>query len=563
MKIVECVPNFSEGRDLTIIDKITAEIKSVDGARLLDVDPGADTNRTVVTFIGDPESVKEAAFRAVKKAAELIDMSKHHGEHARMGATDVCPFVPVTGVTMEDCVEIAKEVGKRIGEELDIPVYLYENAASKEEWKNLATVRSGEYEALEEKLKKPEWKPDFGPAKFNARSGATAVSAREFLIAYNINLNTTSAKKAHDIAMSIREKGRNKRDARGKFVRDENGTPIKAPGLLKNCKAVGWYIDEYETAQISMNLTDYHITPPYKAFDTVEKLAHEKGMRVTGSELVGLIPLEAILEAGNHYLKKQKSSRGIPERDIIKAAIRSMGLDEVAEFDIDTKIIEYQAMQREGALVDMTCTGFVDELSSDSPAPGGGSVAALCGALSSALSAMVGNLTFGKKKHKEHWEEVEKISIESQELKAAFVKAVDADTDAFNKLFACFSMPKKTDEDKKARDAAIQEATKGATMVPFGVLENSVKAVKLAKRIAEIGNPNSLSDAGVAGESARTAAIGAYYNVLINLEGITDEKWNKETADKAESLKEEVIKTADELQSSVTGRLKEALAKKD
>jgi len=556
MKIVECVPNFSEGRDMTIIDKIAAEIKAVSGARLLDVDPGADTNRTVVTFIGDPTSVKEAAFRAVKKAAELIDMSKHKGEHPRMGATDVCPFIPVSGVTMEECVEIARETGKRIGTELGFPVYLYEYAATNEERRNLANVRSGEYEGLQEKLKDPHWKPDFGPAKFNPRSGATAVGARDFLIAYNVNLNTTDAKLAHEIATTIRESGKKKRDGDGKFVKDKDGNAVTEPGLLKNCKAVGWYIDTYEAAQISINLTNYHVTPPHTAFDTVSDLAVKMGMRVTGSELVGLIPLEAILQAGNYYLEKQGKSRGIPERQIIKAAIRSLGLREVAEFDIDKKIIEYQARQRDKALVDMTCADFTDELSTDSPAPGGGSVAALCGALSSALSAMVGNLTFSKKQYKNVWPEVEQIAVESQTLKDGFLRAVDDDTDAFNKVMDCFKMPKGTPEEKAARDVAVQESTKNATLVPFSVLEKSVQAAKLAKRIAEIGNQNSLSDAGVAGLTARTAAIGAYYNVLINLQSITDKEFTKKTFEDAEKMKDQVLTITDEIQSSVCGNLK-------
>jgi glutamate formiminotransferase/formiminotetrahydrofolate cyclodeaminase len=559
MKIVECVPNFSEGRDKSVLDKIAAEIKTVPGARLLDVDPGADTNRTVFTFIGDPTAVKEAAFKAVKKAAELIDMSKHKGEHPRMGATDVCPFVPVSGVTMDECVQIAREVGKRIGDELGIPVYLYEYAASNEERKNLANVRSGEYEGLPEKLKDPDWKPDFGPAKFNPRSGATAVGARDFLIAYNVNLNTTDAKLAHEIATTIRESGKKKRDENGKFVKDKDGNSVTEPGLLKHCKAVGWYIDTYEMAQISINLTNYNVTPPHMAFDTVSDLAGKMGMRVTGSELVGLIPLEAILQAGNYYLKKQGKSCGIPERQVIKAAIRSLGLKEVAEFDIDKKIIEYQARQRDKALVDMTCSAFTDELSTDSPAPGGGSVAALCGALSSALTAMVGNLTFTKKQYKNVWEEVEKIAVESQVLKDGFLRAVDDDTDAFNKVMDCFKMPKGTPEEKEARDAAIQEATKNATLVPFSVLEKSVQAAKLAKKMAEIGNQNSLSDSGVAGLTARTAAIGAYYNVLINLQTITDKEFVKKTSEEAEKYKEAALSISDEIQESITNSLKNAV----
>jgi len=544
MKLVECVPNFSEGRDMTKIEQITNEIKSVEGVKLLDVDPGKDTNRTVVTFIGAPEAVLEAAFKAIAKAAEVIDMRKHKGAHARMGATDVCPFVPVSGVTMEDCAELARCLGKRVGEELGIPVYLYEEAASKPERKNLANIRAGEYEGLPEKLKDPEWQPDFGPAEFNEKSGATVIGAREFLIAFNINLNTRDVKIAKEIAFTIREKGRLKRDENGKVVRDENGKALRVPGKFKACKAVGWYMEDFGRAQISMNLVNYKITPPHIVFDECCRLAEKLGARVTGSELVGLIPLEAMLEAGRHYLKKQGKTTGVPESELIHIAVLSMGMDDLYKFDPEKKIIEYQ-FKRDDTLDKMPIDKFSDLLSTDAPAPGGGSVSALCGALSSALSSMVSALTHGKTGYEEVFDEMEKLGVEAQKLKDSFLSDITEDTESFNKLMEAMRLPKKTDEDKAYREKRIEECTKEATLVPLSVLEKSVQAAKLALALAGKSNKNSISDAGVAAATARSAAIGAYLNVKINLPGINDEKFKEETLKKAKELRDEAIKIAD------------------
>lgn len=545
MKLVECVPNFSEGRDMATIEKITGEIQATDGVKLLDVDPGKDTNRTVVTFIGTPDAVVEAAFRAIARAAEVIDMSKHTGAHARMGATDVCPFVPVSGVTMEDCAELARKLGIRVGEELGIPVYLYEHAASKPERRNLANVRAGEYEGLAEKLEDPEWKPDFGPAEFNSRAGATVIGAREFLIAYNVNLNTRDTGIARDIAFTIREKGRLKRDAEGNVVRDEKGKALRDPGIFKDCKAVGWYMEDFGRAQISINLVNYKVTPPHLVFDECCRLANELGARVTGSELVGLIPLDAMLQAGRHYLEKQGQTKGVPEAELIHVADLSLGLSDLYPFEADKKIIEYQ-FDRGNVLTSMKIDEFTDLLSTDSPAPGGGSVAALCGALSGALSSMVGALTHGKKGYEDALTEMEEIGLLAQEMKAAFLADVDRDTEAFNRVMAAMRLSKKTDEDKAQRAAAIEEATKQATLVPLGVLERALEAAKLARRVVERGNVNSISDAGVAALAARTAAEGAYLNVRINLPGIEDESFKKEILAKAQELRDEVIKHTDE-----------------
>jgi len=556
MKLVECVPNFSEGRDMSKIEQITNEIKSVEGVKLLDVDPGKDTNRTVVTFIGSPESVLEAAYKAIARAAEVIDMRKHKGAHARMGATDVCPFVPVSGVTMEDCAELARKLGKRVGEELGIPVYLYEEAATRPERKNLANIRAGEYEGLPEKLKDPEWKPDFGPAEFNAKSGATVIGAREFLIAFNVNLNTRDTKIAREIAFTIREKGRLKRDENGKVVRDENGKALRVPGKFKACKAVGWYMEDFGRAQISMNLVNYKITPPHIVFDECCRLAEKLGVRVTGSELVGLIPLEAMLQAGRHYLKKQGKTTGVPESELVHIAVLSMGMDDLYKFEPEKKIIEYQ-FRREDTLEKMPIDKFSDLLSTDAPAPGGGSVAALCGALSAALSSMVAALTFGKEGYEDVFEEMEEIGVEAQRLKDAFLADITRDTESFNRLMDAMRLPKKTDEDKKVRAEAIEEATKEATLVPLSVLEQALEVSKLALRLATKSNRNSISDAGVAASTARSAAIGAFLNVKINLPGINDEAFKKETLKKAEELKEETIRIADEALKKVEDVLDE------
>ena len=523
LKLVECVPNFSEGRDMNIIDAITNEISSTEGVTLLDVDPGADTNRTVVTLIGIPEGVKEAAFKAIKKASELIDMRQHKGAHARMGATDVCPFVPVTGVTIEECIKISRELGARVAEELRIPIYLYEDAATRPERRNLADIRQGEYEGLPEKLKDPEWKPDFGEPVFNPKSGATVTGVREFLIAYNVNLNTKDRKLASDIALTIREKGRLKRDEAGKVVRDKNGKALRVTGLLQACKAVGWYIKEYGQAQISINLVNYKINPPHITFDTICQEAEKRGLRVTGSELVGLIPLQAMLDAGRHYLLKQGKSPGVPEEELIQMAITSLGLTDIAEFDPQKKIIEYQVKDIKGPLVKMDLRDFANELSIDSPAPGGGSVSALAGALASGLASMVANLTIGKKEFNQVWEEMKETAVKAQALKDELLLAVDRDTEVFNTIMAAFSMRKKTDDQKAERNHAIQEATKSACLVPLDVMKKSIEVLKLSHIVAEKGNENAISDAGVSALLALSAVEGAGLNVRINLRSLEDE----------------------------------------
>ncbi len=545
MKLVECVPNFSEGRDMAKIDTITNEIKGVDGVRLLDVDPGKDTNRTVVTFIGTPDEVVEAAFRAVKKAAEVIDMRTHTGAHARMGATDVCPFVPVSGVTMDDCVELARRLGKRVGDELGIPVYFYEYAASSPERRNLADVRAGEYEGLPAKLADPSWKPDCGPASFNAGAGATAIGAREFLIAYNVNLNTRDTRIAGEIALSIREKGRTKKDGDGKIIRGKDGEALTEPGLFRECKAVGWYMEDFGRAQVSINLTNFKVTPPHLVFDECCRLAAGHGARVTGSELVGLIPLDALLQAGRHYLGKMGKMTGVPEQELIHIADLSMGLGDLYPFDPDKKIIEYQ-FKRPESLAAMTVSKFADLLSTDSPAPGGGSVAALCGALSGALSAMVGALTHGKKGYEKDYGEMERAGAVGQRLKEEFLADVDRDTDAFNRVMDAMRMKKKTEEEKTTRDAAIEERTKEATLIPLGVLKRTLEAAKIARVVCEKGNRNSVSDAGVAALTSRTAAEGAYLNVIINLSGIRDANFVSATRSEAEKIRNEVVSHTEE-----------------
>jgi glutamate formiminotransferase / formiminotetrahydrofolate cyclodeaminase len=542
MKLVECVPNFSEGRDKEKIRAITAEIEAVAGVRLLDVDPGASTNRTVVTFIGPPEAVQEAAFRAIAKAAEVIDMRAHRGAHSRMGATDVCPFVPVSGVTMADCIRLAEAVGARVAAELGIPVYLYEAAARKPERRNLAMVRAGEYEGLPEKLKDPRWAPDFGKPVFNPKSGATIIGAREFLIAYNFNLNTRDRKLAHEIALSLRESGRAKRDKDGNLVKDRRGKTVTVPGKFKEVKSVGWYVEDYGVAQISVNFTNYRTTPVHVVFDEAARLAAKLGLRVTGSELVGLIPKEALLMAGRHYLEKQGKSPGVPEEELIRMAIRSLGLNDVAPFEPEKKIIEYQVREPGRALVDMTLRGFADELSMDSPAPGGGSVAALCGALSAGLAAMVANLTVGKKGYEAVCGDMIDTAVRAQALKDALLEAVDADTRAFNKVMEAFRLPKTTPEQAEEKDRAVEEANKGATLVPLDVLEKSVEAVGLAKAAAAMGNKNSISDAGVAGLAGQAAGEGAYYNVLINLAGIKDGAFADRVRRKAAGFKKALDK---------------------
>jgi len=556
VKIVECVPNFSEGRDREIINSIAKEIESTPEVKLLDVDPGESTNRTVVTFIGTPQGVKEAAFKAIKKAAELIDMKKHKGAHSRIGATDVCPFVPVSGVTMEDCVKLAHELGEKVSRELGIPVFLYEEAAQKPERKNLANIRKGEYEGLPEKLKDHEWAPDYGQPVFNPKSGATVIGAREFLIAYNINLNTRDQKLAHEIALSLREMGRAKKDKDGNTIRDAEGKAIMAPGKFKEVKAVGWYIEDYGIAQISINFINYKITPPHVVFDEAVREAEKLGLRVTGSELVGLIPKEAMLIAGRYYLEKQGKSPGVPEEELIKVAVASLGLNDVAPFDPQKKIIEYQFKEDESSLLRLNLREFANELSLNSPTPGGGSTAALFGALSASLSSMVSNLTVGKKSYEKVEKDMKKNAVNAQLLKDELLRAVDADTKAFNKVMTAYKLPKATEEQEKERARAVEEALKEATLVPLSVLEKSVEALKLAKVAALKGNKNSLSDAGVAALAAQAAAQGAYYNIKINLPNIQDKPFKARIKRKAISLCEKSAKLGNELKKIMEKELK-------
>ncbi|HNW24091.1 MAG TPA: glutamate formimidoyltransferase [Candidatus Cloacimonas sp.] len=554
MKLMECVPNFSEGKDNAILDAIAGAIKSVKGVVLLDMDPGADTNRTVFTLAGEPEAVVEAAFQAIKKAAELIDMSKHKGAHPRMGATDVCPFIPISEMTMAECVEYAQKLGKRVGEELGIPVYLYEYAATKEDWKNLANIRSGEYEALSEKAKDPYWKPDFGPHTFNAKSGATAIGAREFLIAYNINLNTRDKKKASDIAQIIRESGRPARDKNGKLLKDENGKPVNIPGLFSHCKAVGWFIESYDRAQISINLTNYKVTPPQLVLEKVRELASEMGMQVTGSELVGLIPKAALVEAGKFYLQRLNESTGIPEKMIMQTAIQSMGLAELAPFEVDKKVIEY-AIARKEMLVNLKLDAFCDLLSTDAPAPGGGSVAALCSAISGALSAMVANLTIGKKGYEKVTEEALKLAPQGQDIKQKSLEVIDKDTDAFFAMMEAMRLPKKTEAEIELRNAQIEKWTQEAINAPLTTMHLANSAAELAAKIAKIGNANALSDAGVAALTALCSSQAAYYNILINLPGITDEHFKEKTLATAKELLESCKKIAADVEKEVWAKL--------
>lgn len=547
-RLIECVPNFSEGRDMNIIRQITDAATSVEGVKLLDVDPGATTNRTVVTFVGEPELVVEAAFRAVKKASELIDMRGHHGDHPRMGATDVCPLVPIAGVTMEECVEFARALGKRIGEELGIPVFCYESAAFTPERRNLAVCRKGEYEALSKRFSEGE-KPDFGPAvidDFTAGTGATAVGARDFLVAINYNLNTTSTRRANSIAFDVREKGRKLREGdpiTGKVVKDENGEVVWVPGTLKGCKAIGWFIEEYGIAQVSMNVTDINATPVHVAFDEVCDKAHARGIRVTGSEIVGLIPKRVLIDAGKYYLAKQNRSAGIPEEDIIKIAVKSMGLDDLKPFNAREKVVEYilEDMDKTPKLVNLTCRGFAEETSRESAAPGGGSISAYMGSLGAALGAMVANLS----SHKRGWDgrcpEFSVWAEKGEDLMYQLLHLVDEDTCAFNKIMDAMSMPKKSDEEKAARAAAMEAATLYATQVPLRTMKTSYEVFDLVEEMAKEGNPNSVSDAGVGALAARSAVLGAFLNVKINAAGLKDRAVADELVAQATKIADEAI----------------------
>ena len=558
-KLIECVPNFSEGRNMEIIKQITDQIENVECVRLLDVDPGAATNRTVVTFVGTPEDVIEAAFRAVKKASEIIDMSKHKGEHPRMGATDVCPLVPVSNISMEETVEYARKLAKRIGEELDIPVYCYEDAAFTDERRNLANCRSGEYEGLPEKFNDPHWKPDFGPAKFNARFGATAVGARDFLVAYNINLNTTSTRRANAIAFDIRERGRVKREGNtvaGKIVKDEKGKPVMIPGSLKAVKGIGWFIEEYGIAQLSFNLTNISITPVHVAFEEAIKKASERGIRVTGSELVGLIPLQAMLDAGKYFLRKQKRSVGVSESELLKIAVKSLGLDDLKPFNPKEKIIEYMiAGEETKSLVKMDLGAFADETASESPAPGGGSISAYVGALGVSLGTMVANLSSHKRGWDDHWEEFSDWAEKGQVIKDELVRLVDEDTKAFNKIMDAFGLPKGTAEEKQARKQAIEDASKYAMEIPFRVMQKSYKSMEIMKAMAEIGNPNSVSDAGVGALCARTAVLGAFLNVKINASGVDDKEFVNELLTKGTEIENQTINIEAEILKIVNDKI--------
>jgi glutamate formiminotransferase/formiminotetrahydrofolate cyclodeaminase len=551
VKLIECVPNFSEGRDPSVIDAITAEITAVEGAVLLDVDPGAATNRTVVTFVGPPGAVEEAAFQAMKMAATLIDMTKHHGEHPRMGATDVCPFVPLQDVTMEECVDLARRVGQRVGEELRIPVFLYEAAATDGDRRSLAAVRKGEYEGLADRTDRP----DFGPGDFSARSGATAIGAREFLIAYNINLNTRDRRLANQIAGVMRETGRPQRDDSGQILRDADGTALREPGAFKELRGVGWYIEEYGRAQLSFNLTNFKVTSIHQVFDAACREAELRGLRVTGSELVGLVPRRALLAAGDHYLAKQGATTGIPESERIRAAVLSLGLDDLGPFDPRAKVIEYRHEGSPGGLVARTVGEFVDELSAASPAPGGGSVAALCGSLSAGLSSMIAALTFSKKGMEESREAMEDLGRRAQSLKAWFLHAVDRDTDAFNQVLAAMRLPKQTEPEIGARAEAMELANQRATRVPLEVLERSVEILELALTVARDGNPSAVTDAGVGGACALAAAEGAALNVRINLSSLTDERWAGNARSAAQGFVERCRSLAEEVRGTVESAL--------
>ena len=525
-KLVSCVPNFSEGRDRSVIDAITARIESVDGVKLLDVDPGQATNRTVVTFVGPPEAVIDAAVAGAAIARDLIDMSSHTGEHPRFGAMDVCPLIPVSDVTMDETVEYARTLARRLGEEVGLTVYCYENAAFTARRKDLAEVREGEYEGLEARLADPDWQPDFGPGEFNGRSGATAVGARGFLVAYNVNLNTTSTRRANAVAFDVRERGRVKRigdPLTGKVEVDEHGEKVWVPGTLKGVKAIGWFIEEYGIAQISMNITDIEATPVHIAFDEVCRSAESRGMRVTGSELVGLIPLSAVLDAGRYYLRKQQRSTGVSDAELIKIAVKSLGLDELTPFDPNEKIIEYAIADRTDRLVDLSVRRFVEETASESVAPGGGSVSANLGALGAALGTMVANLSAHKRGWDDRWEEFSDWADRGKACHDELLALIDRDTDAFNEIMAAFGMPKGSDADKAARDEAIQAATRLAIEVPLRVMEVSLESMEVIEAMARIGNPASASDAGVGALCARSAVMGAYLNVRINLPALADE----------------------------------------
>ncbi|MGQ1784292.1 MULTISPECIES: glutamate formimidoyltransferase [unclassified Saccharicrinis] len=551
-QLIECVPNFSEGRDMNVINQITDEIKKVEGVSLIDVDPGKATNRTVVTMVGTPNEVLEAAFQAIKKARELIDMRKHKGAHPRFGATDVCPLVPVSNITMDEVVKYALKLAKRIGNELNIPIYCYESAAQIKVRKNLAECRKGEYEALGERIQSNEWKPDFGSRQWDEetqKSGATAVGARNFLIAYNVNLNTTSIRRANTVAFDIRERGRVKREGgtlTGKIIKDGKGNPVNEPGLLKSVKGIGWYIEEYGIAQISLNLTDIAVTSMHKAFDTACERATANGLRVTGSELVGVVPLQAMIDAGKYFLKKQRRSTGISDKEIIKIAVKSLGLDELYPFEADKKIIEYilekESNKNKKKLVDMSLTDFVHETASESPAPGGGSVSAYLGAVGAALGTMVANLSSHKRGWDDRVEEFSEWAEKGKRFHDELLKMVDEDTRAFNMIMDAFQLPKKSEEEIKSRQDAIERATKYAIEVPFKTMQLCCNSMEVMLEMAKVGNPNSISDAGVGAISARSGVVGAWLNVKINAKDLNDKNFVGEVLSEGKSIVEKASK---------------------
>ncbi len=555
-QLIECVPNFSEGNDLTIIKQITDAIESAEGVKLLNVDPGKATNRTVVTIVGEPAAVVEGAFRGIAKAAELIDMSKHKGEHPRMGATDVCPFIPVANITIDETAMWSQQLAKRVGTELNIPVYLYEAAQKDETRNNLSVIRAGEYEGFFKKIKEPKWKPDFGPTEFSAKSGGTVIGARDFLIAYNVNLNTQSVKRANSVAFDIREAGRIKME-NGKKVLDANGNEVRIPGTLKGVKAIGWYIDEYKQAQVSINITRFRETPLHIVFDQCVKSAYERGYRVTGSELVGLVPLSAMLDAGKYFLNKQKLSSGVSDDLLIHIAVKSMGLDELAPFVPKQKIIEYLLNESNPQpLINMRLNAFADETASDSPAPGGGSIAAYVATLGISLGTMVANLSAGKSGWEDKWNYFSDYAEKGQQLKKQLLNLVDEDTAAFNKIMMAFQLPKTNDEEKVSRKAAIQSATKYAIEVPFKVMETAYSCFEIIKAMIEYGNPNSVTDAGVGALCVRSAIMGAYLNVKVNAASYDDKDFVATILEKGLAIEKKAIATEQELLILVNEKIK-------
>ena len=560
-QLIECVPNISEGRDQEKINQITAVVETVEGVKLLDVDPGKATNRTVITFVGEPDKVIEAAFLLIKKAQELIDMSKHSGAHPRFGATDVCPLVPIAGITMEETAKYAHKLGERVGKELGIPGYFYENAAKEDKRKNLASCRSGEYEGLPKKLSNPDWKPDFGPAEYNnsvAKSGAIAISARDFLVAYNVNLNSTSTRRANAIAFDIRENGRTKREGNpitGKKVVDKDGNTVRIPGKLKAVKGIGWYIEEYGIAQISYNLTNISITSMHQAFDETVKSATKRGLRVTGSELIGLIPLQAMLDAGDFFLKRQKRSLGISDAEKIKIAVKSLGLDDLKPFNPRERIIEYLLEDDTKKLIDFSVKDFAEETASESMAPGGGSIAAYVGALGVSLGTMVANLSAHKRGWDDKWNYYSDWAVKGQDYKNKLLWLVDEDTNAFNKIVDAFRMPKATDEDKNRKAIALEKATQYATEIPFQVMETSYNSMEVMEEMASKGLQNSLSDAGVGMLCAKTAVIGAYFNVKINAKDLKDRKFATAILAKAETIYNKTLEKEARLTEEIIRKL--------